>query len=284
VDSRVASNINGRRNLPVPAPSFDSDVAVSMLRLGASNNFDLFKRKVSIACQEKYKNLGRLIHDEAYYIPATIDTAMYNITNDPHKIEKGQLCEAHKRRDKEIDNMQIDITSMFAYLISKLSKESYDEVQGHKDWATIESSRDPLQLWLIIKSTHQILTTSKVAEIIKKTAREEYSECKQGPFKHILDYKRRFDSKLDALKVSRNALPTDEDIALDFMYGLDNLRFAEFKVEIVNNLQKGSQLDMGDLNKMYALTSRRVVVRANKDGGALLLPPSTLLLRRKETR
>jgi hypothetical protein len=255
VDSRVASNINGRRNLPVPAPSFDSDVAVSMLRLGASNNFDLFKRKVSIACQEKYKNLGRLIHDEAYYIPATIDTAMYNITNDPHKIEKGQLCEAHKRRDKEIDNMQIDITSMFAYLISKLSKESYDEVQGHKDWATIESSRDPLQLWLVMKSMSQILTTSKVAGIIKKTTREEYSACKQEPFKHIFDYKRRFDSKLDALKVSRNALPTDEDIALDYIYGLDNSRYAEFKVEIVNNLQKGTQLDMGDLNKIYVLAS-----------------------------
>jgi hypothetical protein len=94
-----------------------------------------------------------------------------------------------QRRDKEIDDMRIDRTSMFAYLISKLSKESYDEVQGHKDWATIESSRDPLQLWLAIKLTHQILTTSKVAGIIKKTAREEYSACKQGSFEHILDYK-----------------------------------------------------------------------------------------------
>jgi hypothetical protein len=247
--------------------SLNSDAAVPMLPFGVSSNFDLFKRKVSIACQEKYKNLGHLIYDEAYYTPTAVDTALYNLTNDPYEIEKGRLREAHKRRDKEIDDMRIDRTSMFAYLISKLSKESYDEVQGHKDWGTIESSRDPLQLWLAIKSTHQILTTSKVAGIIKKTAREEYSACKQGSFEHILDYKRRFDSKLDALRVSGNTLPTDEDVALDFMYGLDNSRYTEFKVEIVNDLQKGTQLDVGDLNKMYVLASRRVVVKANKDGG-----------------
>ncbi len=74
--------------------------------------------------------------------------------------------------------MCIDHNSMFAYIILKLRKKSYDEVQGHKDWATIEASRDPLELWLTIKSTHQIHTTSKVAAIIKKTAGEDYTACK----------------------------------------------------------------------------------------------------------
>jgi hypothetical protein len=68
--------------------------------------------------------------------------------------------EGSARRDKEIDDMRIDRTSMYAYLVSKLSKESFDEVQGHADWSRIEAARDPLQLWLVIKQTHQILTTS----------------------------------------------------------------------------------------------------------------------------
>ena len=85
--------------------SLNSDAAVPMLRFGVSNNFDLFKRKVSIACQEKYKNLGHLIYDEEYYTPTAVDTALYNLTNDPYEIEKGRLREAHKRRDKEIDDM-----------------------------------------------------------------------------------------------------------------------------------------------------------------------------------
>jgi len=106
---------------------------------------------------------------------------------------------------------------MFAYIVSKLSKESYNEVQGHKDWSKLELSRDPLELWKIIKTTHQILTTSKVAAIIKKTAREEYAACKQGPFEHIIDDKRRFYSKLDALKASGHTPPVDVDISMDFM-------------------------------------------------------------------
>jgi hypothetical protein len=90
-------------------------------------------------------------------------------------------------------------------------------------------------------------------------------------FEKIVVYKHRFDARLDALTVSGNTKPSSEDIAMDFMYGLDNGRYAEFKVEIVNDLQKGTltnQID--DLNKMYVLASRRVVVKANKDlpGGA----------------
>jgi hypothetical protein len=113
--------------------------------------------------------------------------------------------------------MRVDRTSMYAYLISKLSKECQDEIQGHTDWPDIEKRRDPLKLWKVIKSCHQVLTTSKVAAVIKKTAREEYAACKQGPFKHIMDYKRRFDAKLDALIASGNAEALDADVAMDFM-------------------------------------------------------------------
>jgi len=124
----------------------NSDAAVPMLHFGVANNFGLFKRKVTIVCQEKYKNLGRLIMDEQYYIPPAADMALYDLTNDPHDVEKGRLREAHKRRDKETDDMRIDRTSMYAYLISKLSKESQDEIQGHADWEDIEKTRDPLKL------------------------------------------------------------------------------------------------------------------------------------------
>jgi hypothetical protein len=238
-----------------------------MLRFGVGNNYDLFKRKISIACMERYKNLGRLIMDEKYYEPAKVDTALYDLTNDPHEVEMSRLWEAHKRRDKEIDDMRIDCTSMYAYLISKLSRETLDEVQWHADWASIEASRDPLQLWIVIKKCHQILTTSKVAVVIKKMAREEYAACKQGQFENIADYKKHFDARLDALVASGNAPPTDADVAMDFMYGFDNSIYVEFKAEIVNDMQKGATSNLDDLNKMYVLASRCVVVKTGKDGG-----------------
>jgi hypothetical protein len=118
--------------------SLNSDSAVPMLQFGAANNFDQFKRKLLIPCLEKYKNLGRLINDKDYYEPAVIDTVLYNLTNDPFEIEKGRLREAHKRRDKEIDDMRIDGTSMFACIVSKLSKKRYDEVQVTR---TVQNSK-----------------------------------------------------------------------------------------------------------------------------------------------
>jgi len=47
--------------------SLKSGNAVPNLRFGASSNFDLFKKKIAIACMERYKNLGRLILDKKYY-------------------------------------------------------------------------------------------------------------------------------------------------------------------------------------------------------------------------
>jgi hypothetical protein len=229
----------GRNNPTVrsPAPSLNSNTAVPQLKYGGWNNFDLFKKCIAIACLKRYKNLGRLIVDEKYYVPPAIDVADFNLANDPYDVEKIRLWEGHKRRDKEVDDMKVDRLSMFSYLISKMSKESLDKVQGHRDWKSIDSERDPLKLWLTIKECHQTLTTSKAASGIKKTAHEEYAACKQGMYEHIVDYKRRFDAWLDALTASRNAVPDAIDTAMDFLYGLDNNRYTGFKAELVNDLQ-----------------------------------------------
>ena len=153
-------------------------------------------------------------------MPPMVDAANYNLANDPYDVEKVRLREAHKRRDKEIVDMKID------------------------------SERDPLKLWLTIKECHHTLTTSKVASIIKKTVREEYAACKQGMYEHIVDYKQRFNARLDALTASGNAVPDARDTAMDFLYGLDNNRYAEFKAELVNDLQKGIFTQPKTLNEI----------------------------------
>jgi hypothetical protein len=94
---------------------------VPQLKYGGGNNFDLFKKRIAIACLERYKKLGRLIIDEKYYVPPSIDVADFNLANSPYDVEKSRLHEAHKRKDKEINDMRVDRPSMFAYLISKMS-------------------------------------------------------------------------------------------------------------------------------------------------------------------
>jgi hypothetical protein len=82
---------------PNTSQSLNSDAAVPMLCSGVTNNFDLFKKKrISIACMEKYKNLGHIIMDEKYNEPEQVDTALFDLTNDPFDIEKTQLKEADK--------------------------------------------------------------------------------------------------------------------------------------------------------------------------------------------
>jgi len=79
---------DGAKGSPTSVASLNSDTAVPLLRMGVSNNFDNFRKKISIACLEKYKNLGRLIQDETYYVPPAIDPKTYDLANDPHEIEK----------------------------------------------------------------------------------------------------------------------------------------------------------------------------------------------------
>ncbi len=168
--------------------------------------------------------------------------------------------------------MIVDRAAMYAYILSKISKESMGELYRYPDFELIEADRDPLALWLAIKNTHQVLTMSKVAYVVKKSAREEYMSCKQGSYESIVDYKHHFDSKLDAYTASGNPKIPDEDVAMDFMYGLDNSRYAEFKAEIVNNIVKDAIDQPKELNTMYVLASRQVVIRNNQAtvGGATL--------------
>jgi len=81
-----------------------------------------------------------------------------------------------------------------------------------------------------------------------------------------LDYKRRFDARYEAFVSSGHTAPSKENTIMDFLHGLDNSRYAAFKAEIVNDMQKGILTQPGDLNTMYLLASRRVVVRSQKEG------------------
>jgi hypothetical protein len=153
---------------------------------------------------------------------------------------------------------------MYAYIMSKISKESLDEISRDKAFKQLELDRDPLDLWLMLKKMHMVSTVSKVETVIKKTARDDYRKCTQGEFESIVDYKRRFDARLETYKASGNQPLDDKDIAMDFMYGLDNSRYAKFKAEIVNDIAKDIMKEPDDLNVIYVLASRRVVVKKNQ--------------------
>lgn len=81
-----------------------------------------------------------------------------------------------------------------------------------------------------------------------------------------MDFKCHFDARLDALKASRNKQANPADIAMDFLYALDNTRYGEFKDEVVKVCRRGLPINLDDLNKMYLLASCRVM-KTTKDAG-----------------
>jgi hypothetical protein len=162
----------------------------------------------------------------------------------------------HKRRDKEIDDMLHDRMRLYTYILSKLSKESMNEFTRHAGYDDIEVERFPLRLWMVLKEARQTVATSKVAEVVKKSAHGEYMSCKQRSYESIMDYKRRFDTQLDAYKVSTNPVINDEDVAIDFLYGLGNKRYGEVKLEIMNDIPKEVMTQHKNMNAMCCQAGR----------------------------
>lgn len=88
--------------------------------------------------------------------------------------------------------------------------------------------------------------TSKFISDAKKSAREEYIYCKQGGCESIVDCKRYFNARLDSCKSSSKTAIPDEDVVIDFMYGLEYTIYAELKLEIINGIcLGGDDIDKG---------------------------------------
>ena len=128
----------GSRSEYVERKKLDSNENVPMLTFGAGTNFATFQEALSVACLEKYGDLGRLIKDDAYYEPPYVMRAEYlppgDEITDPEVNEayKSAYTESVKQRIKDIAKMKSQRSSLYAYIHSKLSVESENEVE----WAS----------------------------------------------------------------------------------------------------------------------------------------------------
>ena len=146
-----------------------------MLKFGPNNNFVMFAEQLSTACLEKYGALGKLILMEKYWEPPEIKQEDYEETDKDGKVvltelKKTAMLQAVKDRTTFISKMKNNRESMYAYIMSKLSKESLDEVKRHKNYDKFSATNDPLDLWMTIKELHSVATGSKVKGVIKRKA------------------------------------------------------------------------------------------------------------------
>jgi hypothetical protein len=260
-DRRGRSGPSNKGGPKSSSKSLNSDEAVPMLKYGPYNNFIVFKERLKTACMEKYGDLARLIELEIYWEPEAVDKDKDYPTAGTDEFVKAALIHAIKERATVIAKMRANRASMFAYILSKLSKESIDELKRHQDYAEIDEKVDPLLLWKAIKELHMVATSSKVTQVVKRKAREEYQSCKQGAFESLVDFKARFDSRYDAYKDQGNVELSEEDVAMDFLESLDRARYSEFIVETINDIAKGVMVPPKDVNQIYVLANTRLVVK-----------------------
>jgi hypothetical protein len=103
--------------------------------------------------------------------------------------------------------------------------------------------------------------------MVKKAARDTYNTLAQGVYETIIAYKQRFDAAYEAHRDLENQELDEADVAMDFLHGLDDSRYADFKVSIINDIDRGAIVAPETVNQMYLLASRHLVV-TKRPGGA----------------
>jgi len=156
---------------------------------------------------------------------------------------------------------------LYALILKYLSKESLEAVQKHQDWADIEANVDPVRLWRVVEDKHRVHSTSEVAAIVKLEARNQLKNIKQGAFESIITYKKRYNDALKAYHDHGNPTKHGAEQAMDLFDGLDNGRYADFKVQYLNGLQIKTITAPTDLNTVFNLANNWLKPKALPGGG-----------------
>jgi hypothetical protein len=213
---------------------------------------------MSYTAMEKYGDLGRLIEQGTYYAGTPPVLTNFDFANDPYQLNRAQYIEEYKNYTKHQEEMKNNRPRLYALLMQYLSPESKDEIKRTPDYPTMKQNRDPLMLWEAIEATHKVHSITKVAAVVKRSARKEYTGIKQGPYESIIAYRERFNETLKAYAEQENPEEEEVDISMDFFDGLDNARYAAFKVSILNGLTTGAVTQPETLNEMYLLANQWV--------------------------
>jgi len=201
--------------------------AVPTLQYGQQNNWIEFRKRMGIAATEKYGNLGLIIEQEKYYEPPAIHPALYKEDpNDPFELYKIMVHEAvNKEISKEICRMKNNRSNLYAFILSKLSCTSEDELKRHKDFEKFHADVDPLSMWIALKELHLVTTQSKTSAIICLQASEDYEKLHQGGFEKLTSFKERFDIRFQAYNTSLGNPQCEERSAMQFLSKINRNRY-----------------------------------------------------------
>ena len=218
-----------------------------------------------------------MIKDDEYFVPQAVNKADHvppskddgesEDDEDILKVYHQGYVESIKQRIKDIAKMKSQRSLMYGYIQSKLGIESDNEVRQHARYAAFSREVCPLGLWLAVRETHLVTTTSRDARVIKHNAAQEYGRLRQGAFQSLIDFKRQFNLRYKAYVSLGNDAKDKEDQAIDFLKALDKSRYGEFVVEYLNRIGFGSIWIPGNIKEVYDLANARLQVKRSSKNG-----------------
>ena len=156
--------------------------AVPTLTFGPSNNWIDFSKKMALAAGDRFGRLGDIIEQKVYTVPP-LPVADMSIVNSTMRDEV--LKSDFRERAKLLSKIDSEKPMLYAFIVSKLSVDSEDELKRHVNYATFNTSKDPLQLWLALKQLHLVTTVSKNAAFVLRQAEKDFMVCTQGEYEKI---------------------------------------------------------------------------------------------------
>ena len=139
-----------------------------------------------------------IIKADKYVDPPQIPKEGWNLNDE---LEKSRYLKMCYERDKAITTRMLDAPKLYELIYQHLSIESIDMIKRLPDFEEIETTMDPLKLWLAVKKTHQMGSESYDANVQCDDAREAYQSMAQGKFEDNARYREfKADLKNDQLK------------------------------------------------------------------------------------
>jgi len=260
-------NNNGRKFPPIKPKPLNPQEAVPTLTFGPSNNWIEFSKRMALAIGDRFGRLSEIIIKGAYYVPPL---PVPDMTIVDSTMRDKVLKSDYRERSKIIIKQDADKPMVYAFIFSKLSLESVDEVKRHQDYNTLYVNQDPLELWKALTQLHLTNTVSKNADFVLQQAETDYMTCNQGEFESITKFKERFDLKLKAYNKALD--PTlqvsDKRAAMAFLNKLHRTPYGQFYANKINIINTDASKVPATVNEVYVEAKAFItIVTTNKPNG-----------------
>ena len=213
-----------------------------------TSNYIRFREALIEYAFDKYGDFARFITDEEYWQPPLVDIPEdeeFSAEKDPAGLFKFHIQNQISERNKEVNKLRSFCSMIYHFIWSRMSHTSRDVLARTNGWDEAKLRMDPLDLWKRIKKTHVsgTLGPSNLTIIPGEVKRQLYNcllNVKMRDHDHLHRYLEEFQLALEAYKNSGVKPPEDDQIVAIFIENLNNKRYKEFKMRLLNDCRQNN--------------------------------------------